>query len=198
GTDDGGITESVGWKGGGGFRFYRLAPSLLERDKWGNWVINKSYNKEMLAEAMCKLHGFRYAPSDSLFWNHGQSTERDYIYVTTQTLTFEQLQALSEEVGNERSLLVCCGAWVGSAENLPNLTVVKIPSSVLARCEWGKDDYSLNVANLGSTKQPASSSEATSLSAATSPSIADPPPKTTKRKAPSAQDNPLFAKRGDQ
>ncbi len=44
GEDKGGITEAVGWKGGGGFRYYHLAPSLLEKDKWGNWVINKSYN----------------------------------------------------------------------------------------------------------------------------------------------------------
>lgn len=26
GQDPGGITEAVGWKGGGGFRYYRLAP----------------------------------------------------------------------------------------------------------------------------------------------------------------------------
>jgi adenine-specific DNA-methyltransferase len=58
GQDPGGITEAVGWKGCGGFRYYRLAPSLLEKDKWGNWVINKSYNPAMLAEAVCKLEGF--------------------------------------------------------------------------------------------------------------------------------------------
>lgn len=27
GEDKGGITESVGWQGGGGFRYYRLAPA---------------------------------------------------------------------------------------------------------------------------------------------------------------------------
>ena len=31
-TDPGGISSSVYWRGGGGFRFYRLAPSLLEED----------------------------------------------------------------------------------------------------------------------------------------------------------------------
>jgi adenine-specific DNA-methyltransferase len=36
GEDPGGITKAVGWKGGGGFRYYRLAPSLLEKDRWGN------------------------------------------------------------------------------------------------------------------------------------------------------------------
>ena len=45
GTDQGGITQAVGWKGGGGFRYFRLAPSLLEKDKWGNWVINKTYKR---------------------------------------------------------------------------------------------------------------------------------------------------------
>ncbi len=63
GEDQGGITKSVNWKGGGGFRYYRLAPSLLEKDKWGNWVINKTYNAAMLAEALCKLEGFTYAPA---------------------------------------------------------------------------------------------------------------------------------------
>jgi adenine-specific DNA-methyltransferase len=43
GDDPGSITKAVGWKGGGGFRYYRLAPSLLEKDKWDNWVINKTY-----------------------------------------------------------------------------------------------------------------------------------------------------------
>src|SRR3970282_1578449 len=50
-----GITEAAKWKGGGGFRYYRLAPSLLEKDEFGNWVISKEYNPAMLAEAMCKL-----------------------------------------------------------------------------------------------------------------------------------------------
>ena len=148
GEDPGGITEAVGWEGGGGFRFYRLAPSLLETDKWGNWVINKAYNKEMLAEAVCKLHGFRYAPSPSVFWMHGQSTETDFIYVTTQTLTREQLQVIGAEVGPDRSLLVCCSAFRADADEFPNLTLTKIPAAVLTRCEWGKDDYSLNVQNV--------------------------------------------------
>ena len=39
GEDPGGISEHCGWQGGGGFRYYRIAPSLLQEDKWGNWVI---------------------------------------------------------------------------------------------------------------------------------------------------------------
>ncbi len=129
--DPGGVTEAAGWKGGGGFRYYRIAPSLLEKDKWGNWVINKDYNAAMLAEALCKLEGFTYAPSDTIAWQHGHSTERDFLYVTTQTLTEAQLRQLSEEVGPDRSLLVLCTAFRGKADTFANLTVKKIPKTVL-------------------------------------------------------------------
>jgi adenine-specific DNA-methyltransferase len=148
GEDPGGITKAVDWKGGGGFRYYRLAPSLLEKDKWDNWVISKDYNAAMLAEAVCKLEGFTYAPSDSLYWQHGHSTEQDFIYVTTASLNHAQLQQLSDEVGPERTVLVVCTSFRGAKEGYPNLTVKKIPKAVLNRCEWGKDDYSLRVENL--------------------------------------------------
>ncbi|KQT09037.1 DNA methylase N-4 [Methylobacterium sp. Leaf399] len=148
GTDPGGITEVAGWKGGGGFRFFRLAPSLLERDKWGREVISKSYNAAMLAEALCKIEGFTYAPAETEYWMQGLSTERDFLYVTTQTLTHEQLRDLSEEVGPDRTLLVLCAAYRGDARSLPNLTVRKIPDHVRDRCEWGRDDYRLVIAAL--------------------------------------------------
>ena len=154
GDDKGGITDVVGWQGGGGFRYYRLAPSLLQQDRWGNWVINKEYNAEMLAAAICKLEGFTYAPNDAHYWQHGYSTELDFIYVTTQTLNADQLQALSDEVGEERSLLVCCAAYRGSADRFANLTLKKIPKMVLSKCEWGHDDYSLNVENLPMQQKP--------------------------------------------
>lgn len=148
GADSGGVTSAVGWKGGGGFRYYRLAPSLLSQDKWGQWIISKEFNAPMLAEAVCKLEGFTYAPSDSVYWQHGKSTERDFLYVTTANLSHDQLQQLSDEVGPERSLLVVCSAFRGRKEGYPNLTVKKIPKAVLSRCEWGHDDYSLKVENL--------------------------------------------------
>lgn len=149
GTDTTGISEAVGWKGGGGFRYYRLAPSLIERDQWGQPVISPAYNAAMLAEAMCKLMGFRYEPSADVFWQQGRSSERDFIYTTTRTLAHEELAAISAQVGDDRSLLICCKAFrMAKQDAFPNLTVKKIPNAVLAKCEWGKDDYSLNVANL--------------------------------------------------
>jgi adenine-specific DNA-methyltransferase len=146
--DRGGVTEAAGWQGGGGFRYYHLAPSLLLKDKWGREVINKAYNAEMLAEAICKIEGFTYAPSDNVYWQQGFSTERDFIYVTTQTLSQEKLQQLSEEVGPDRSLLILCSAFRGKPGAFQNLTVKKMPAHIVKRCEWDHDDYSLNVKNL--------------------------------------------------
>ncbi|RMW98773.1 site-specific DNA-methyltransferase [Allofranklinella schreckenbergeri] len=153
GEDPGGISKAVNWQGGGGFRYYRLAPSLIVNDRWGNPIINPEYNAAMLAEALAKLEGFTYAPSETLWWQHGHSSEQDFIFVTTQSLSSAQLQALADEVGDGRSLLICCSAFRGvtaqqALERWPNLTLKKIPKMILARCEWGQDDYSLNVANL--------------------------------------------------
>lgn len=153
GEDQGGISKAVNWQGGGGFRYFRLAPTLIVNDKWGNQIINPDYNPEMLAEALAKLEGFTYMPSENFWWQHGYSSENDFIYVTTQSLSVEQLQVLSDEVGSGRCLLICCSAWRGitadqAAERFPNLSLKKIPKMILKRCEWGHDDYSLNVANL--------------------------------------------------
>ncbi len=148
GSDQGGISKAVDWKGGGGFRYYELAPSLLEKDKWGREIISSQYDAAMLARALCKLEGFTYAPSDSVYWQQGHSFESDFIYVTTQTLGPEELAALSEDVGEGRSLLILCAAFRGNADLWPNLTIRKIPNHIRSKCEWGHDDYSLNVANL--------------------------------------------------
>ena len=134
GEDQGGITKAVNWKGGGGFRYYRIGPSLIVEDEWGNPVINPE--------------GFDYAPSEDVFWVHGKSTETDSIYVTTQFMSREMLTRLSDEVGPQRSLLICCSAFRCDPVQFPNLTIKKIPKAVLKRCEWGHDDYSLEIQNL--------------------------------------------------
>jgi hypothetical protein len=155
GTDKSGVTRALSWTGGGGFRFYRVASSLLEKDRFGNWIIAKEYDPTMLAEAMCKLMGFTYSPSQepAEYWQHGHSTEKDFIYVTTQSLTHDALKKLSEEVGPDRSLMICCKAFSAREAAFTNLTLKKIPQAVLTKCEWGRDDYSLGVANLAPARE---------------------------------------------
>jgi len=149
GTDQDGISKTINWKGGGGFRYFRLAPSLLERDKRGNWVISKEYNAAMLASAMAKHEGFIYNPDETLYWKQGKSTEKDFIFTTTHFITIEYLDGIHEEMQPDESLLICCKSFQEACENrYENITVRKIPNMLLGRCEFGKDDYSLNIANL--------------------------------------------------
>lgn len=192
GADPGGVTEATGWKGGGGFRYFRLAPSLIDRDEWGNEIISSKYNGAMLAEAMCKHMGFAYDPSPDYFWMHGRSTERDFIYVTTSALTHEQLKKISDLVGPERTLLICCRAFQGArVKQMPNLTVVKIPHAILSRCEWGKDDYSMGLSTLDAPD--------TEPEEATAPAEEPAPPHKRRRKATAAPAAPsLFDEEDDQ
>lgn len=148
GEDPGGVSKTVNWHGGGGFRYYRLAPSLLTRDRWDNWVINPAYDAAMLAEALCKHEGFVYQPDSNCWWKQGRAGEHDFIYVTTQTLTAEQLIAIQDEIGEQQSLLICCSAFRADPDAFSNITLKKIPNAVLGRCEFGRDDYSLEVAAL--------------------------------------------------
>ncbi len=160
GTDQGGISKAVNWKGGGGFQYYRLAPSLMDKDAWGNWVISPQYNAAMLAGGLVQVGGFRYAPSTEVFWSMGAVRSRISLYATTAHLQEGELTQLNDEVGSDRSLLVLCTAFEGDETRWPNLTIKKIPSHVLGRCEFGHDDYSLEVANL----QPAPVAEGTQIS----------------------------------
>jgi len=149
GEDPTGMTNPLGWKGGGGFKFYELAPSLLNHDKHGNLVINKEYNSDMLAAAMAKQEGYTYAPDKDVYWKQGRGSEKDFIFTTTQFLTAEALQQLHEQLGEDESLLICCTSFQSECRNrYSNITIKKIPQMLLGRCEFDKDDYSLNIVSL--------------------------------------------------
>lgn len=146
GTDSTGITNLVNWKGGGGFNFYNLAPSLLRKDNFGNFVIDEKYNANMLAAAMCKQEGFRYSPDETLYWKQGKSTETDYIFVTTGFVTIEQLDSIHAQMKENDSLLICAKSYApGSEKHFTNITIKKIPQMILGKCEFGRDNYDLNI-----------------------------------------------------
>ncbi len=149
GTDQGGISKAVNWKGGGGFKYYYLAPSLLKADKHGNWIIDERYNADMLAAAMAKHEGFRYAPDPDIYWKQGQSTEKDHLFTTTRFVTIELLDKIHEEMQPDESLLICCKSFSKSCETRhANITVKKIPNMLLGKCEFGREDYSFNIINM--------------------------------------------------
>ena len=149
GSDQSGISKNQNWQGGGGFRFYELAPSLIKKDEYGvNVIDSEKFDEARLAEAVCKIMGFTYKPSAEEYFIHGQSTENAYIYVTTNYMTAEHMRSISQALGSKRYLSICCKAFEDVPADCENLNVQKIPKAILDKCEWGKDDYSLNVKNL--------------------------------------------------
>ncbi|WP_418551498.1 site-specific DNA-methyltransferase [Prevotella sp.] len=146
GTDQGGISKANNWEGGSGFKFYELAPSLLKEDKFGNLVINKEYNADMLAAAMAKQEGYTYQPSQEVYWKQGFGSETDYIYTTTQFMTVEALSAIHETMAEDETLLICCTSFQRECKQaFNNISIKKIPQMLLGRCEFDKDDYSLHI-----------------------------------------------------
>lgn len=147
--EQGGISKAVNWQGGGGFKFYELAPPLLSEDKFGNMVISPEYNPQMLAAAMAKHEGFQYTPDPEKFWKQGISSEKDYIFTTTQYLTRTILDSIAEDLPKDESLLICCTQFEAGIENAySNINIRKIPSMLLNRCEFKQDsDYSFNIVN---------------------------------------------------
>ena len=134
GEDSGGITMDYSWKGGGGYHFYELAPSLLvKNDKLPIYQVNPSYTFEMICEAICKIEGFRYKPQDVF---HGHSSEKRFIHITTEFINAGYIKSLSARLAEGQSLLIY-GTKMQSDMILPdNIEVKKIPKDLLEKCDF--------------------------------------------------------------
>ena len=146
GEDTGGITKSVEWKSGGGYRFYELAPSLINIDPFGEAIINPDYDADMLAAAMALHEGFTYQPDNSLFWKQSVGNENSYLFVTTRHLNSPFLDSIRDTMEDGEYLIIACRSYdAGLEKAYPNITIKKIPQMLLSRCEFGKTDYNLNI-----------------------------------------------------
>lgn len=142
GTDQGGISKAQEWKGGGGFKFYGLAPSLLNKDKYNQWVINQNYNVQLLAAAMARHEGFTFCPSETTVWKQGFATEHHFIFTTTNIITPDVVEQILSEMKPEESLLICCVAFKNECDAISTrIEIRKIPDVILGKCEFGKEDY---------------------------------------------------------
>ena len=100
----------------------------------------------MLVAAVAKINGYHYAPDSETFWKQGFCQDNSFIYVTTQYLTGELLDGIAAEVGAFENLLICAPAFDTSLnKRYENITVRKIPQSVLDKCQYGVDNYNLNI-----------------------------------------------------
>ena len=146
GQDPGGITKAQNWQGGGGYRFYEVAPTLINKDPFDEYVINEAYDADMLAAAVALHEGFRYQPDSSLFWKQSVGNESSYLFVTTRHLNSTYLDSIKDTMEEGEYLIIACRSFdSGLDKAYGNITVKKIPQMLLDRCEFGKTDYNLNI-----------------------------------------------------
>ena len=146
GEDKGGITKSAGWTSGGGYRFYELAPSLINEDPFGEPIINPDYDADMLAAAMALHEGFSYQPDQQLFWKQSKGNENSFLFVTTRHLNSPFLDSIRDTMEEGEYLIIACRSFdAGLEKAYSNITIKKIPQMLLDRCEFGKTDYNLNI-----------------------------------------------------
>jgi adenine-specific DNA-methyltransferase len=131
GSDEGGITKSVSWLGGGGFKFYKLADSLLIKDeKLGTYIINPSYPDEMIIKAICKIESYKYNPQGNI---HGFSTEKRFIHVTKSFVNQKYIEMLANEISEDESLLVFCIRRQSEIMIPDNIEIKRIPQDLIGK-----------------------------------------------------------------
>lgn len=146
GTDNSGVTKDAEWQGGGGYRFYEVAPTLINKDPFDEYVINEDYDANMLAAAVALHEGFRYQPDGALFWKQSVGNENSYLFVTTRHLNSTYLDSIKDTMEDGEYLIIACRSFdSGLDKAYGNITVKKIPQMLLERCEFGKTDYNLNI-----------------------------------------------------
>ena len=146
GEDNGGISKSVNWQGGGGYRFYELAPSLINIDDFGEAIINPEYDADMLSAAIALHEGFTYQPDEKLFWKQSIGNENSYLFVTTRHLNSTFLDSIKDTMEENEYLIIACKSYdAGLEKAYKNITIKKIPQMLLERCEFDKSDYNLNI-----------------------------------------------------
>ena len=139
------ISKLINRQWWGWYRFYELWPSVLRQDKFWNYIINPNINSFELVQAICKIENFTYkAYEDNI--KHGYSTEKDFIHVTTRHITQEIIKDIQEtSLKNWETMLIVAKTFESNLDLSDNIQIKKIPTEILDKCEYNKDNYSLPI-----------------------------------------------------
>lgn len=140
------VTRKLTWHGGGAYKFYELAPTLIHQDEFGEYVINNTYDAAMLAAAVALHEGFTFAPDGEVFWKQAKGNENSYLFVTTRYINASYLDAIKSTMQESEYLIIACKSYEAGAEKrYPHITIKKIPQMLLNRCEFDRNNYNLNI-----------------------------------------------------
>lgn len=131
GEDSGGVTDSVGWKGGGGFRVLEVAPSMFSAQD-GQVFLSDWATNGRLAEATAAQLSYEYVYDPPLCGARGRSR----LAVIDGLVSEDVVRLVNRSLGDTERVVVCGTAVDPAARELlralrPGSTVRKIPQSIL-------------------------------------------------------------------
>lgn len=132
GEDPGGVTEEVGWEGGGGFRILDVAPSMFVEEDGVIYLADWASLDE-LAEPVAAQFGFPYEPDPPFAGRKG----RTRLAVIDGLINEDVINLLLANLADGERLLIAgtaVGADVDSylQSRVPGSRVRKVPESILA------------------------------------------------------------------
>ena len=126
-----GISKEVGWKGSGGFKFYKLGEPLIvkHKDYPSIKIINPKYYNTALIKVICNLEGFKFRKNDKIF--HGvNKLGNKYAHVTEQYVSQAYIDFLRSKLADNEELIVYCFNY-DDKSNLPNNVLIrKLPGDL--------------------------------------------------------------------
>lgn len=128
-----------------GYRFCELAPSLIKEDTFGQAIINPEYNAEMLASAVAKHEGYFYNPDNTVFWKQSNNQGKSFLYVTTNHVNSQLIETIKADMQEDEFVLIVCKSFDSNCNSYKNIAIKKIPQSLLKNCEFGVENYNLNI-----------------------------------------------------
>lgn len=141
GTDLQGITKTVAWEGGGGFRVLGMAPSMFEADDHGLVFLPDHMTNGVLAEATAAQLGFGYEVDPPFAGRKGRTR-----LAVVDGVVSESVVRLFVDALGERERVTICGTGLDPAarpllrELRPGSTLRKIPAALLDEYVYRRRD----------------------------------------------------------
>lgn len=129
--DSTGISKEVGWKGGGGFKYYKLGEPVIVRHKSypSIKIINPKYYNGPLIKVICKLEGFQCRKEDRVF--HGvNKLGNKYAHVTEQYVSQSYVNLLKSRLVENEELIVYCFNYDEKIDLPFNVIIKKLPEDI--------------------------------------------------------------------
>jgi len=138
GHDSGGVTETTGWSGGGGFRLLEVAPSMFEAEG-GLVFLTDSMTNGRLAEATGAQLGFTFEPQPPFAGRKG----RTRLAVIDGVVNEDVVRILVSALGDGERVVICGTGIDPNARPVlrdlrPGSSLRKIPAALLAEYRTGQ------------------------------------------------------------